>query len=155
MVGTTNRPDRLDEAVLRRMPRRLLIDLPQEHERQQILRTLLVGEALSPCVDTAAIAAASAGYSGSDLKNLCIKAAFQPVRSLLEREQREQREQGEQGEQREQPAIGAARAQRGGAAALRAIVMDDFELAKQTLRVSTAMDTPARESMMRCHGPEP
>ena len=152
MVGTTNRPDRLDEAVLRRMPRRLLIDLPQEHERQQILRTLLVGEALSPCVDTAAIAAASAGYSGSDLKNLCIKAAFQPVRSLLEREQREQREQGEQ---REQPAIGAARAQRGGAAALRAIVMDDFELAKQTLRVSTAMDTPARESMMRCHGPEP
>ena len=149
MVGTTNRPDRLDEAVLRRMPRRLLIDLPQEHERQQILRTLLVGEALSPCVDTAAIAAASAGYSGSDLKNLCIKAAFQPVRSLLEREQREQ------GEQREQPAIGAARAQRGGAAALRAIVMDDFELAKQTLRVSTAMDTPARESMMRCHGPEP
>ena len=155
MVGTTNRPDRLDEAVLRRMPRRLLIDLPQEHERQQILRTLLVGEALSPCVDTAAIAAASAGYSGSDLKNLCIKAAFQPVRSLLEREQREQGEQREQREQGEQPAIGAARAQRGGAAALRAIVMDDFELAKQTLRVSTAMDTPARESMMRCHGPEP
>ena len=63
VVGTTNRPDRLDEAVLRRMPRRLLIDLPQEHERQQILRTLLVGEELSPCVDTAAIAAASVGYS--------------------------------------------------------------------------------------------
>lgn len=65
VVGTTNRPDRLDEAVLRRMPRRLLIDLPQEHERQQILRTLLVGEELSPCVDTAAIAAASAGYAAT------------------------------------------------------------------------------------------
>ena len=52
------------QAVLRRMPRRLLIDLPQEHERAAILRTLLVGEELAPCVDTAAIAAASVGYSG-------------------------------------------------------------------------------------------
>ena len=32
------------------------------------------------------------------------------------------------------------------------IVMEDFVLAKQTLRVSTAMDTPARESMMKWHG---
>ena len=80
------------------------------------------------------------------------------MRSLLDREQREQ---GEQGQQSEQPAFGAAlgaagvaaRAQRGGgAAALRAIVMEDFVLAKQTLRVSTAMDTPARESMMKWHG---
>ena len=30
--------------------------------------------------------------------------------------------------------------------------MADFELAKTTLRVSTAMDTPTRESMMRWHG---
>ena len=30
--------------------------------------------------------------------------------------------------------------------------MEDFLLAKETLRVSTAMDTPARESMMRWHG---
>ena len=80
------------------------------------------------------------------------------MRSLLDREQREQSEQGQQSEQ---PAFGAAlgaagaaaRAQRGGgAAALRAIVMEDFVLAKQTLRVSTAMDTPARESMMKWHG---
>ena len=80
------------------------------------------------------------------------------MRSLLDREQREQ---GEQSQQSEQPAFGAAlgaagaaaRAQRGGgAAALRAIVMEDFVLAKQTLRVSTAMDTPARESMMKWHG---
>ena len=81
------------------------------------------------------------------------------MRSLLDREQREQ---GEQSQQSQQPAFGAAlgaagaaaRAQRGGggAAALRAIVMEDFVLAKQTLRVSTAMDTPARESMMKWHG---
>ena len=79
------------------------------------------------------------------------------MRSLLDREQREQSEQRKQSQQSEQPALGAAgvaaRAQRGGgAAALRAIVMEDFVLAKQTLRVSTAMDTPARESMMKWHG---
>ena len=40
----------------------------------------------------------------------------------------------------------------GGAPELRSIRMEDFLLAKETLRVSTAMDTPARESMMRWHG---
>ena len=78
VVGTTNRPDRLDEAVLRRMPRRLLIDLPKEEEREQILRALLAGEQLDTGVDVAGIAAATPGYSGSDLKNLCIKAALLP-----------------------------------------------------------------------------
>lgn len=37
-------------------------------------------------------------------------------------------------------------------AKLRPIAMADFELAKATLRVSTAMDTPTRASMMRWHG---
>jgi hypothetical protein len=80
------------------------------------------------------------------------------VRSLLEHEQQQQQqqqhEQSEQSEQSEQLALGAAgtagaaaRAQRGGAAALRPILMDDFVLAKQTLRVSTAMDTCAAPSI--------
>ena len=77
------------------------------------------------------------------------------MRSLLEHEQQQQQQQQhEQSEQSEQLALGAAgtagaaaRAQRGGAAALRPILMDDFVLAKQTLRVSTAMDTCAAPSI--------
>ncbi|KAH6622948.1 hypothetical protein F5144DRAFT_346752 [Chaetomium tenue] len=80
IMVATNRPYDLDEAVLRRLPRKILVDLPLAPERQAILRVMLQDEALAPDVDLARLAADTELYSGSDLKNLCVSAAMEAVR---------------------------------------------------------------------------
>ena len=76
MMLATNRPYDLDEAVLRRLPRRILIDIPSVEDREAILNIHLRGEQLDPDVHLAAIAALTPNHTGSDLKNLCVAAAF-------------------------------------------------------------------------------
>ncbi|MBA0741511.1 hypothetical protein Gogos_014659, partial [Gossypium gossypioides] len=68
VLAATNRPFDLDEAVIRRLPRRLMINLPDAPNREKILRVILAKEDLSPNVDLATIANMTDGYSGSDLK---------------------------------------------------------------------------------------
>ncbi|KAF7294989.1 AAA domain-containing protein [Mycena indigotica] len=80
VIGATNRPFDLDDAVLRRLPRRLLVDLPGEPERAEILNILLRDETLGPDTDTKSIAKKTEGFSGSDLKHLCVSAALDAVK---------------------------------------------------------------------------
>ena len=47
---------------------------------------VLEGEQLAEDVDLGALADAADGYSGSDLRQLCVAAAMRPVRDLLEAE---------------------------------------------------------------------
>jgi SpoVK/Ycf46/Vps4 family AAA+-type ATPase len=80
IMVATNRPFDLDEAVLRRLPRKILVDLPLAPEREAILRVMLKDETLAEDVDLAALAQETDLYSGSDLKNLCVSAAMEAVR---------------------------------------------------------------------------
>lgn len=89
VLGATNRPFDLDEAVIRRLPRRLMVNLPDAANREKILRVILGKEELAPDVDLVAIANMTDGYSGSDLKNLCIIAAHCSIREILEVEKKE------------------------------------------------------------------
>jgi ATP-dependent 26S proteasome regulatory subunit len=84
IMVATNRPFDLDDAVLRRLPRRLLVDLPIEQDREAILKIHLKNEQLDPSVDLADLAHRTPFYSGSDLKNVCVAAALTCVREEYE-----------------------------------------------------------------------
>ena len=90
VIGCTNRPFDLDDAVLRRFSRKLLVDLPDAGQREKILKVILRKEKVSSDVDLKAIAsdAMTKGFSGSDLYNLCQTAAYMPVRELMEKEEK-------------------------------------------------------------------
>ena len=86
VVGASNRPWAIDKAILRRMPRPFLIDIPDCAQRKDILRTVLRDETVD-ALDFDALAAATAGYSGSDLKELCRAALLAPVQDLIRDEE--------------------------------------------------------------------
>ncbi|KAI8819597.1 P-loop containing nucleoside triphosphate hydrolase protein [Fimicolochytrium jonesii] len=83
IVGATNRPFDLDDAILRRMPRRIMVDLPKQPQRHAILSLHLRGEHLSPTLDLDRLARRTEKYSGSDLKNLCVAAALARIRDAV------------------------------------------------------------------------
>jgi len=80
VMVATNRPFDLDDAVIRRLPRRLLVDLPTQADRKEILRIHLRGEQLDESVDLEDIAKRTPFYSGSDLKNISVSAALACVK---------------------------------------------------------------------------
>ena len=80
IMVATNRPMDLDDAVLRRLPRRLLVDLPTEQDRHEILKIHLKSEQLAEDVNLQEIAKRTPFYSGSDLKNLAVAAALNAVK---------------------------------------------------------------------------
>ena len=80
IMVATNRPFDLDDAVLRRLPRRLLVDLPTEKDREAILKIHLKDEILDESVSLQTIAQNTPFYSGSDLKNISVAAAMACIR---------------------------------------------------------------------------
>ncbi|EGX89176.1 mitochondrial AAA ATPase, putative [Cordyceps militaris CM01] len=79
IMVATNRPFDLDDAVLRRLPRKLLVDLPLRDDRAAILKLLLRDETLDDTVSIDEYAEKTPYYSGSDLKNVCVAAAMAAV----------------------------------------------------------------------------
>ncbi|KAL6541441.1 hypothetical protein OROGR_010927 [Orobanche gracilis] len=86
VIGGTNRPFDIDEAVISRMPRRIYVGLPDVENRSKILKVLLDEQNLESGFSFEQLAEATDGYSGSDLKNLCVAAAYRPIEDLLEQE---------------------------------------------------------------------
>lgn len=128
ILGATNRPFDLDDAVIRRLPRRIYVDLPDAENRMKILKIFLAQENLEPGFHFDKLANATEGYSGSDLKNLCIAAAYRPVQELLEEEQKEGRH---------------------GAPVLRPLNLDDFIQSKAKVGPSVAYDATSMNELRK------
>lgn len=108
VMGATNLPQELDEAIIRRLEKRIFgassnstrvhpsihplsplivalvsVPLPDDDSREVLLCHLLSSHKSEMSArDMAAIVKATAGYSGSDLKALCKDAAMGPIREL-------------------------------------------------------------------------
>ncbi|TKY55953.1 ATPase family AAA domain-containing protein 1 [Spatholobus suberectus] len=88
VLAATNRPSELDEAILRRLPQAFEIGIPDRRERAEILKVILKGERVEENIDFDYIAYLCEGYTGSDLFDLCKKAAYFPIRELLDEEKK-------------------------------------------------------------------
>jgi len=82
LLHNTNRPDILDPALLRpgRFDRRIVLDLPDIKEREEILKIHSQGKKLAPDVNLREIAERTPGFSGADLANLTNEAAILAAR---------------------------------------------------------------------------
>ncbi|HEX4870235.1 MAG TPA: ATP-dependent zinc metalloprotease FtsH [Moraxellaceae bacterium] len=78
VIAATNRPDVLDNALLRpgRFDRQVVVGLPDIRGREQILKVHMRKVPLGDDVDPAVIARGTPGFSGADLANLVNEAAL-------------------------------------------------------------------------------
>ena len=92
LLGASNLPWELDHAMLRRLEKRILVNLPSEEARKQMVRNHLPptinsstnGLDIKTEIDYDLFAKKLEGYSGSDIKLLCKEAAMRPLRKVFD-----------------------------------------------------------------------
>jgi cell division protease FtsH len=95
IMAATNRPDILDNALLRpgRFDRQVVVDVPDVHGRAEILTLHASKIPISPHVEMMRIAHQTPGFTGADLANVINEAALLTVRAnkeLVEQEELEE-----------------------------------------------------------------
>ncbi|PHT79767.1 hypothetical protein T459_17819 [Capsicum annuum] len=141
VLAATNRPFDLDEAVIRRLPHRWMVNLPDAPNRAKILKVTLTKEDLVQDVDLESFASMTDGYSGSDLMNLCATATYRPIRDILEKEKKEQAAASAGG--RPPPALSSS-------ADLRPLNMDDFRYSShQQVCASVSSESPNMTELLQ------
>jgi len=85
VIGATNRPNALDEALRRggRFDREIEIGIPDRNGREEILQVHTRGMPLAADVNLKEVANLTHGFVGADLATLCKEAAMHALRSIL------------------------------------------------------------------------
>ncbi|XP_071436075.1 katanin p60 ATPase-containing subunit A-like 2 isoform X2 [Pithys albifrons albifrons] len=90
VLAASNLPWELDSAMLRRLEKRILVDLPSKEARQAMIQHWLPplsntrGVKLRTDLDYSLLSQETDGYSGSDIKLVCKEAAMRPVRKIFD-----------------------------------------------------------------------
>lgn len=81
IIGATNRPDSIDDALMRpgRFDRLIYVPAPTEEERADILRSITKNMPLAEDVQLQVLAKDTRNYSGADLVNLCNETALEAL----------------------------------------------------------------------------
>lgn len=83
VLAATNFPWEIDEALRRRLEKRIYIPLPNNDGRVSLLKINLREVAVDPTVDLERIANRLKGYSGADITNVCRDAAMMSLRKKI------------------------------------------------------------------------
>ena len=83
-IGATNRPDILDEALIRpgRLDQLIYIPLPDQSSRYSILKANLRKTPIAANIDLHYIAELTEGFSGADIAELSARASKAAVREV-------------------------------------------------------------------------
>eukprot|EP00043_Microstomoeca_roanoka_P006112 m.60317 g.60317 ORF g.60317 m.60317 type:complete len:238 (+) comp13278_c0_seq2:56-769(+) len=93
VLAASNLPWELDPAMLRRLEKRILVDLPTHDARKAMFQHHLPpvvqdgkqgGIHLTASIDYGLVAERTEGYSGSDIRLVCKEAAMKPVRQIFD-----------------------------------------------------------------------
>ena len=87
VIAATNRPEAIDEALRRpgRFDREIVVGVPDEQGRREILQIHTRGMPLASDVDIADLARRTYGFVGADLAALSREAAMEAVRRIMPR----------------------------------------------------------------------
>eukprot|EP00698_Gefionella_okellyi_P022092 TRINITY_DN7275_c0_g1_i1.p1 TRINITY_DN7275_c0_g1~~TRINITY_DN7275_c0_g1_i1.p1 ORF type:complete len:515 (+),score=156.78 TRINITY_DN7275_c0_g1_i1:54-1598(+) len=83
VLAATNLPWDLDEALRRRLEKRIYIPLPDATGREELLKINLKEVEVDPSVDLAKLANQLEGYSGADITNVCRDASLMAMRRRI------------------------------------------------------------------------
>jgi len=104
VLGCTNRPYDIDDAILRRLSRQFFFPLPSAAERAAIVQVMMKEVRVDESIIWEEIGALTDEYSGSDLKEVCRYAVMQPIREVIAiQRQKEQQAKQRQQQQQENP----------------------------------------------------
>lgn len=83
VLAATNRPWDLDEAMIRRLEKRIYVPLPEEKGRRVLFDINLKRTKLEDNLDWDLLVEMTKGYSGADINNVCREAALMPMRRKI------------------------------------------------------------------------